>query len=50
MQKLWKTAGIAFLFLFAVTETVLAQEKDKEEILKIDTSLVTIPGDCQRPE
>lgn len=43
MQKLWKTAGIAFLFLFAVTETVLAQEKDKEEILKIDTSLVTIP-------
>ncbi len=43
MQKLWKTAGLAFLFLFAVTETVLAQEKDKEEILKIDTSLVTIP-------
>ena len=43
MQKLWKMVGIAFLFLFAVTETVLAQEKDKEEILKIDTSLVTIP-------
>ena len=43
MQKLWKTVGITFLFLFAVTETVLAQEKDKEEILKIDTSLVTIP-------
>ena len=43
MQKLWKTVGIAFLFLFAVTAAVFAQDKDKEEVLKIDTSLVTIP-------
>ncbi len=43
MPMLLKNARFAFLLLLVALRVVVAQDQSKEEILKIDTSLVTIP-------